>query len=176
MVRPRSCLPSTSELVHKPVADTVDMLPDFLNSAKVDQSLRHSGVWIRLFQGTVRRSCLPQLGQFAVIRHACPRSTDPSNSRDSEGAGCWGHRLHSRFLSRRASQTPCGATAASLRNALSLGDCAHGMLGKNIPEGALDEVRAWGYADDEDAFTNILIFTDGSGTMMDSWRPQLPAP
>ena len=34
---------------------------------------------------------------------------------------------------------------------------------------------AWGYADDEEAFTNILIFTDCSGTMTDSWsRRSLP--
>ena len=43
------------------------------------------------------------------------------------------------------------------------------MLCKIISEGALDEVRAWGYADDEEACTNILIFTDGLGTMTDSW-------
>ena len=56
-------------------------------------------------------------------------------------------------------------TAASLRHALCLGDHALGILSNDIPESAPDEVRAWGYADDEEAFTNILIFTDGSGTM-----------
>ena len=33
----------------------------------------------------------------------------------------------------------------------------------------LDEVRQWGHEDDKEAFTSILIFTDGSGTMTDSW-------
>ena len=66
----------------------------------------------------------------------------------------------------------CGSTAASLRTALCLGDFALGMLCKNIPEEVFDEVCEWGYADDEEIFTNILIFIDGSGTMTDSWPLQ----
>ena len=46
------------------------------------------------------------------------------------------------------------------------------MLSKDIPEGVLDEVHTWGYADDEEAVTNILIFTDGSGTMTNTWLHQ----
>ena len=67
----------------------------------------------------------------------------------------------------------CGATAASLRHALSLGDYALGVLSKGIPESVLYEVHDWGYADDEEAFTNILIFTDGSGTMTNTWPPNI---
>ena len=46
------------------------------------------------------------------------------------------------------------------------------MLCKDIPEEVFDEVCEWGYADDEEIFTNILIFIDGSGTMTDSWPLQ----
>ena len=49
------------------------------------------------------------------------------------------------------------ATAASLRHALSLGDFALGVLFEDITEGVLDEVHTWGYADDEEAFMNILV-------------------
>ena len=42
---------------------------------------------------------------------------------------------------------------------------------QRYPEGVLDEVHTWGYADDEEAFTNVLIFTDGSGTMTNTWPP-----
>ena len=75
-----------------------------------------------------------------------------------------GRRLVSAFAVARP--------GASLRNALSLGNYALGMLCKDIPECALDEARARGYADDGEAFTIILIFTDGSGTITDSCHPQ----
>ena len=129
----------------------------------------------------------PTFSEFAT--DPCPRSMDPPLSKDSEGApqglsfpACSEDFFNSvsgsqaappgALASSQPSLEQCGATAASLRNALSSGDYALGMLCKDIPEGALDEVHAWGYADDEEAFANILIFTDGSGTMTDSWPPQ----
>ena len=127
---------------------------------------------------------VPTFPQFAT-GDGCSRSMDPSLSQDTEGAllglsvpsssedfnsVCGAQNAppgapasfqpsRSRVLDHRA------VTAASLRHALCLGDHALGILSNDIPESALDEVRAWGYADDEEAFTNILILTDGSGTM-----------
>ena len=109
--------------------------------------------WCTTMAGAV--DMLPPL-QFATSGDACLRSMVTAVARDSEDA-------------QSGLPVPRGATAASLSNALCLGDYALGVLCKDIPEGVLDEVRQWGYADDEEAFTSILIFTDGSGTMTDSW-------
>ena len=105
--------------------------------------------------GTVQRSSL---------------QTDPHRCTTMAGRGAW-IRLFQRILKALGLSVPsCSedffnsvsgavarpgavrATAASLRNALSLGDCTLGVLCKDIPEGALDEVHTWGYADDEEAF------------------------
>ena len=141
--------------------------------------------WYTTMAGAVD---MPVPFQFATSGDACPRSMDTAVARDSEDAqsglpvpSCSENPSNSmsgaqvtppvaKFLSHVPA--PRGATAASLRNALCLGDNTLGMLCKDIPEGALDEVCEWGYADDEEAFTSILIFTDGSGTMTDSWLPQ----
>ena len=104
--------------------------------------------------------------QFAT-GDACSRSTDPSLSKDTEGA----HPLvlfvpssSEDFTSASGAQDAppgapvslqlsqsrvleqYGATAASLRHAVGLGDCALGMLSKDIPEDVLDEVHTWRYA------------------------------
>ena len=128
---------------------------------------------------------VPQFPQFAMISDACPWSMDPHffkgqceeaqlglpvpscpedtlNSTSGAQAGSPVAQTFSAFAVARPEQ--CGATAATLRNALSLGDCALGTLRKDIPECAQDEVCAWGYAGDEEAFTNILI-----GTITDTW-------
>ena len=84
-------------------------------------------------------------------------------------APCWGFQFR-RVLGRRASRRRAGPrlrvfATPSVSAALRVACFAR------ISLSALDEMRAWGYAEDEEAFTNILIFTDGSGTMTNSWPP-----
>ena len=139
---------------------------------------------------------VPIPSQFATSDDACPRSMDTDVARDGEdaqpglpvppctenlpnsvsGAQCTPPIATSLLQpSRLCVPALCGSTAASLRTALCLGDFALGMLCKDIPEEVFDEVCEWGYADDEEIFTNILIFIDGSGTMTDSWFWDAPA-
>ena len=80
------------------------------------------------------------------------------------------HRVHQLLFNLHGRASWSNAQSRLLLFAtLCLGDYALGILSKDIPQSTLDEVRAWGYADDEEAFTNILIFTDGSGTMTNTW-------
>ena len=133
---------------------------------------------------------VPTFSQF-VTGDAGLRSMDSPLSKDTEGAvpSCSeafnsASGAQDALLCAPASFHPsqsrvleqCGAAAASLRHALSLGDYALGVLSKDITEGVLDEVHTWGHADDEEAFTNILIFTDDSGTMTNTGRIRGPAP
>ena len=130
---------------------------------------------------------VPTPSQFATSGDACLRSMDTDLARDGEDAqpglrvppcseylpnSVSGARCTPLIATSLLQPSLCGSTAASLRTALCLGDFALGMLCKDIPETVLGEVCEWGYADDEEIFTSILIFIDGSGTMTDSWPLQ----
>ena len=137
----------------------------------------------------------PTCPQFAMISDSCPRSVAPPFSRDTEGAllglpvpSCSMDPLNSTSGAQAASPSAqtfsqpsrsrvpeqCGARLRLFATTSVWATTRLACFAGISLRVCWMEVRTWGYADDEEDFTNILIFADSSGTMTDSCPPPQP--